>query len=302
MSSVPPTDLRWFKLSRYEACKRWSLETWLRVLKGRKFCYEFCDEKKRYLDEWPKNLEALLKSGELVDREEILRIEELLNTLRKSRGKKRILNEACQRLRGCGYFLDIFRDPQELLDEEPGLNQYVKFELGDQRTSVEPLSFTEAKRLSEVVHVAEFYMEPKYDIVSCVDRGFRNSPSQDEGRYGPMKVGVRITDPKEYEIYRKLLGYPSDITGDYKDVVLDSDFKRLSVDEVIGEKRRDLLPLDRIYLSVDPWADESVFIAEALACRRNLCVKSRMIVNPLSKKMRMGQLPVFESLNRGEMA
>src|SRR5690606_30289735 len=33
-----------------------------------------------------------------------------------------------------------------------------------------------------------------------------------------------------------------------------------------------------------------------------LAVKSRMIVNHLSKKMGMGRLPVFESLNRGEMA
>jgi hypothetical protein len=33
-----------------------------------------------------------------------------------------------------------------------------------------------------------------------------------------------------------------------------------------------------------------------------LRVKSRKIVNLLSKKMRMGQLPVFESLDRGEMA
>ncbi len=35
---------------------------------------------------------------------------------------------------------------------------------------------------------------------------------------------------------------------------------------------------------------------------RGLSVKSRKIVNLLSKKMRMGQLPVFESLDRGEMA
>ncbi len=29
---------------------------------------------------------------------------------------------------------------------------------------------------------------------------------------------------------------------------------------------------------------------------------SRMIVNLLAKEMRVGQLPVFESLDRGEMA
>jgi hypothetical protein len=33
-----------------------------------------------------------------------------------------------------------------------------------------------------------------------------------------------------------------------------------------------------------------------------LGVKSRKIVNPLAKEMGMGRLPVFERLNRGEMA
>jgi hypothetical protein len=33
-----------------------------------------------------------------------------------------------------------------------------------------------------------------------------------------------------------------------------------------------------------------------------MIVKFRKIVNPLAKEMGMGRLPVFERLNRGEMA
>lgn len=265
----PPTDPSWFNLKRYESCKQWGPETWLRVLRGRAFLYE-----------WAKGQRDAIGSRQF---------------------RKVIGGIPAQ-------YLEIFREPQEYLDDEAAFKAWREFECGHPKPRVRPLSLRESRYLSGCVMGYERrFMEPVYHYASrgkVLPKGCRDCLD-----------GFKIPDKQEREKIAKLLGStgPESISEGYAFPL--SQLDEVSIDELayLGDLYNGSLhPAGRCFnlahLTIDLNADDELLKRQFAAClddlRRRLDWQSveNIATGDVNKKLPKRVMECdFEEWHRGRL-